>query len=208
MKHKIIVAGIGPGNAEYMLPKALQAIEQANFLVGGKRALAQFAHEGQITMPIAADIPAVLAFIREHLAEADVVVMVSGDPGYYSLLDRLRSEFSVEQITVLPGISSMQMAFAKLALPWHDADLLSFHGRVPEEGKLHYAENRLIGFLTDGIHNSHTVPQKLLELGWPKDTYFAVCSRLSYEDEVIIQTTLAEAEKYPVYTHCILVVRA
>ena len=41
--HKIIVAGIGPGNPAYMVPEAVQAIEKAQVLVGGKRALAQFA---------------------------------------------------------------------------------------------------------------------------------------------------------------------
>ena len=43
MKHKIIVAGIGPGNPDYMVPMARQTIASAMALVGGRRALAQFA---------------------------------------------------------------------------------------------------------------------------------------------------------------------
>ena len=79
-------------------------------------------------------------FIGENLARQDVVVMVSGDPGYYSLLDALRRGFPQEAIQVIPGISSFQLAFARLALPWHEAELLSFHGRVPAEGKLTYSK--------------------------------------------------------------------
>lgn len=209
MEHKIIVAGIGPGNPDYMVPEARRAIREARVLVGGRRALSQFAGNSvQEQCAIGADIPAVLAFIRSRLQEDDVVVMVSGDPGYYSLLDALRREFPAEAIRVIPGISAMQMAFARLALPWHEADLWSFHGRVPEEARLLYAPGRMAGMLTDGKYNSHTIPRLLMEKGWPGDAGLAVCSRLSYEDEVIIRTTLAEAENYPVYSHCILVVIA
>ncbi|MGM9539109.1 precorrin-6y C5,15-methyltransferase (decarboxylating) subunit CbiE [Anaerovibrio sp.] len=209
MEHKIIVAGIGPGHPDYMVPEARRAIREARLLAGGRRALSQYAGEGvQEQCVIGADIPAVMDFIRRGLRHDDVVVMVSGDPGYYSLLDALRREFPAELIRVIPGISAMQMAFARLALPWHEADLWSFHGRVPEEGRLAYAPGRLAGMLTDGKYNSHTIPRLLLERGWPGETGLAVCSRLSYEDEVVIRTTLAEAENYPVYSHCILVVTA
>lgn len=210
LKHKIIVAGIGPGNPAYMVPEALAAIKAARVLVGGQRALDQFARgDGQQeTMAIRGDIPAVMAFIREHLAASDVVAMVSGDPGYYSLLDALRREFPLECIQVIPGISSVQLAFARLALPWHDASLLSFHGRVPETDTLAYEPGRILGLLTDGKYNSHTIPEVLMEQGWPPEAELAVCSRLSYEDEVILRTTLGQARELPLYTHCILVVTA
>ena len=125
--HKIIVAGIGPGNPAYLLPKAQNTIANARILVGGRRALEDFAHPAAKTCAIGADIPGVLAFICTSLAENDVVVMVSGDPGYYSLLDALRRTFPLDQIEVIPGISSLQLAFSRLALPWHNARLLSFH---------------------------------------------------------------------------------
>ena len=88
--NEIIVAGIGPGHPDYMLPAAARAIREAQVLVGGRRALSQFAREGQRTMAVTGDIAAVMQFIREALATSSVVVMVSGDPGYYSLLDALR----------------------------------------------------------------------------------------------------------------------
>lgn len=206
--HKIIVAGIGPGNPAYMVPEAMSAIKNAQVLVGGKRALQQFAVAGQQTIAVAGDIPAVMDFVREAMAENDVVVMVSGDPGYYSLLDALRREFPADCLYVIPGISSVQLAFARLALPWHDASLLSFHGRIPEENLLIYKKGKLLGLLTDGKYNSRTVPELLLEKGWPKDTELYICSRLSYEDEKIISTTLGEAGNFPEFTHCILVVKA
>ena len=131
MENKIIVAGIGPGSGEYVTPAALNKIRLAKFLVGGKRALAEFSTANQITCAITRDLDAPINFVREKILLGEVVVMVSGDPGYYSMLDLLRKNFPPSMIEVIPSISAMQLAFAKIALPWHDATLLSFHGRQP-----------------------------------------------------------------------------
>lgn len=200
------MAGIGPGHPDYVLPAALRAIREAKVLVGGSRALSDFAREGQRTMAIRGDIPSVLSFIREALSDSDVVVMVSGDPGYYSLLDALRRDFDEDCISVIPGISSVQFAFARLALPWHDASLLSFHGRRPSDDELAYAPGRVIGMLTDGKCSSRTIPKLLMDMGWPKETKAAICARLSYDDESIVRTTLAGATEAQEETHCVLVV--
>ena len=91
LKHRIVVAGIGPGSPEYMVPAAKKAIESAKYLVGGRRALSQYAKAsgGQQTCAVTRDIDGVMAFVHEGLDKADVVVMVSGDPGVFSLLDAL-----------------------------------------------------------------------------------------------------------------------
>lgn len=206
MEFKIIVAGIGPGAREYVVPKALKAIENAKVLVGGSRALADFAREGQKTFAIKADIKAVMNFIGEELKQNDVVVMVSGDPGYYSLLSSLRKNFSIEQIKVIPGLSSMQVAFAKIALPWQEASLLSFHGRVPKDEDLVYVKGRIIGMLTDNKFNSGRIAEYLIERGWDKNARAYICSRLSYPDEKIACLSLEEAQTKEIVSHCVMIV--
>lgn len=206
MEFKIIVAGIGPGAREYVVPKALKAIENAKVLVGGSRALADFAREGQKTFAIKADIKAVMNFIGEELKQNDVVVMVSGDPGYYSLLSSLRKNFPIEQIKVIPGLSSMQVAFAKIALPWQEASLLSFHGRVPKDEDLVYVKGRIIGMLTDNKFNSGRIAEYLIERGWDKNARAYICSRLSYPDEKIACLSLEEAQTKEIVSHCVMIV--
>lgn len=211
LSHRIVVAGIGPGNPHYMVPAAQSAIEKARVLVGGRRALAQFARpasSGQETMAVTRDIEGVMAFIKNHLVASDVVVMVSGDPGYYSLLDALRRHFPPACIEVIPGISAMQLAFARLALPWHEASLLSFHGRRPQEAQLAYRPGRVLGLLTDAHYTSHTIPTILLAAGWPANTGLYICARLSYEDESVTATTLGEAASLPEVASAVLVVVA
>ena len=202
---KIIVTGMGPGSPDYLLPAAREAIASSEVLVGGRRALADYASPEQQTFAITGDIEGVLAFIRQKLSEHDVCVLVSGDPGYYSLLDALRRTFPPEQLQVIPGISALQFAFARLALPWHDAKLLSFHGREPAERDLLYEQGALLGMLTDGQHTSRTIAACLLEHGWPRQAALYICQRLSYADEEILHTTLAEAAEQLGRAHGVLV---
>ena len=208
LTHRIIVVGIGPGDPAYLLPRAQNMIANARILVGGRRALVDFAHPEAKTYAIGADIPDVLAFIRKSLAEDDVVVMVSGDPGYYSMLDALRRNFSVEQIEVIPGISSLQLAFARLALPWHNARLLSFHGREPRSEELVRTADAVIGMLTDGRNNSQTIAARLLGHGWREEDHMYICTRLSYADEQLTETTIGAAANTAGIGHGVVIVCA
>lgn len=208
LQNKITVAGIGPGDENYITPAALKKIRAAKFLVGGRRALEQFSTPNQITCPVTRDLDTPIDFIREKILLGEVVVMVSGDPGYYSLLDLLRKKFPPESIEVIPSISAMQLAFAKIALPWHDATLLSFHGRQPSRTALEYSAGKILGLLTDAEFNSATISQLLIdECGWSKNSSVTICARLSYLDEKIFTGTLAEAVKAEPVKHCVLIVK-
>ncbi len=206
MQKKIIVAGIGPGSEEFITPAALKKIRAAKFLVGGRRALENFSAPNQITCAITRDLDAPINFIREKILLDEVVVMVSGDPGYYSMLDLLRKNFPPESIEVIPSISAMQLAFAKLALPWHDATLLSFHGRQPARDALKFSAGKILGLLTDAEFNSKTISELLMTCGWDKNSSVTICARLSYPDEKIFTTTLAAAAQSEPVKHCILIV--
>lgn len=208
MRHTITVVGIGPGDPAYLLPQARAAIHDTRVLVGGRRALADLAPAGVRTHAIGADIAEVLTFIRNALRDDDVVVMVSGDPGYYSMLDALRRTFPPEQMAVIPGISSVQFAFARLALPWHDARLLSFHGREPRAEELARTADAVLGMLTDGKHNSQTIAQRLLSSGWRSDDMMYIATRLSYADENIVRTTLGDAARDEGIGHGVIIVCA
>ena len=201
------MAGIGPGNEDFITPAALKRIHSAQFLVGGRRALAQFAATQQTTCAITGDLDATLQFIRDKISIGDVTVMVSGDPGYYSLLDLLRKNFPPSMLEVIPSISAMQLAFARLAMPWHNATLLSFHGRQPARELLQYTAGKVLGLLTDGEFNSATISAILLECGWAEDSTVTICARLSYPDENIFTTTLSDAAQIEPVKHCVLIVR-
>lgn len=203
---KIIVAGIGPGAKSYITPAALETIQAAKFLVGGRRSLAEFSTPNQITCAITKDLDAVINFISEKISSGEVVVMASGDPGYYSILELLRKNFEPSLIEVIPSISAMQLAFAKLALSWYSATLLSFHGRRPADEDLKFEPEKILGLLTDNEFNSATISEILLKNGWQENSKIAICEKLSYPDEKIICTNLETAAKMEPVKNCILIV--
>lgn len=208
MEHKITVAGIGPGSPDYMLPAASRAIAAAKVLVGSKRALETLAPRGAETKVIDKDINSVMAFIEAKLVDNDVVVMVSGDPGFYSLLSALRLKFPPEKLVVIPGISSVQLAFARLAQVWQDAVLVSMHGRTANDAVLQYQPGKKLGVLTDNTHNPCYIAKFLAGQGWPGEAQVWLCANLSYEHEQIAGMTLQEAMNVKGFEHCVMVVAA
>ena len=187
------------------MPKGLRLIEEAAVLVGSERALLDFAHEGQTTYTVTGKLSALVTWIKERPAEQDVVVLVSGDTGYYSLLPYLKRNVTENPIEVVPGISSMTFAFARINDVWQDADLLSFHGRVPPEEALVYAPNRKLGFLTDKTYNGAAIARVLREHGWPSDCRIVGCERLSYDDEHIEEFSLETMANSEGFTHAVII---
>ena len=58
-------------------------------------------------------------------------MLVSGDPGLYSLAQNVIRHFGREDCEVVPAVSSVQVAFARLGIDWADARIVSAHGRTP-----------------------------------------------------------------------------
>ena len=147
MAHTLYIVGIGPGNPDYVVPRGLTLIKHATVLVGSERSLEDFQEPGQITYPVTGKLSLLAEQIEQELKSHDVVVMVSGDTGYYSLLPYLKKKFTANPIEVVPGISSMTFAFARLNEVWHDADLMSFHGRQPAPEKLVYEAGKKLSLI-------------------------------------------------------------
>lgn len=208
MEYIVRVVGIGPGSPDYLLPAAYRVIQDARILVGSKRALETFAKNNIITKVIDRDIHGVLTFIKKHLISSDVVVMVSGDPGFYSMLAALKTAFNPSQLSVIPGISSVQLAFARIGELWHDAILTSLHGREQDPANLKYEAGKKLGILTDNTNNPKRIAQILLSLGWPETCRVWLCENLSYENERIMPASLAKAIHIEGFSHCVMVVSA
>lgn len=206
MEHQLTVVGIGPGSPDYILPEALRLIEAASFLVGGNRALKTYAKPHQQVYKVDADIAGLLNRIRQELRDRDVVVMVSGDPGYFSLLETFRREFPLMKVRVIPGISSFQLAFARIGLAWQQATLLSAHGRNPDRAELEYGQGRVLSFLTDGKNNPAQIAVWLTEQDWPSTARVWLCKNLSYEDEMILTTELEQVQQVSGFDSCVMVV--
>nr|MDA8235559.1 precorrin-6y C5,15-methyltransferase (decarboxylating) subunit CbiE [Clostridia bacterium] len=128
MARPVYVVGIGPGALEYITPAAMEIIREADVLVAGERTLNQFLGLDKLTFPIKNNLAEMIGFIQEHRVEKNVAVLASGDPGMFGIINYLRKHFATGDLQVIPGISSMQLACARLGISWHDGLLASTHG--------------------------------------------------------------------------------
>lgn len=187
---KIVVAGIGPGGEDYILPVVRKMAAEADLLVGGERALAPFRGLGKETWPLTADLEGMVRRLQNRPAGQKIAVLVTGDAGFYSLLSCLLRHFPPAELDVYPGVTSVQAAFARLGLPWQDAVLLSAHGRDGNQ-----LLERLLGPGTKAVLTDHKwTPGRLASLilnAGGRDWETALCYRLTCPGEKIVRTRLS-----------------
>ncbi|WEO98202.1 bifunctional cobalt-precorrin-7 (C(5))-methyltransferase/cobalt-precorrin-6B (C(15))-methyltransferase [Streptomyces sp. FXJ1.172] len=121
----ITVVGAGTGAP---VPEAVA--QGAALVVGGRR------HLDAVRLPSGAErvvlgpLAPALDTIAEYVGkELPVLVLASGDPGFFGIVRALAERFGAGRLDVRPGVSSVATAFARIGLPWDDAVVVSAHGR-------------------------------------------------------------------------------
>jgi len=156
---RLLIVGCGPGAPDCVTPAARAAVEEAGCVIGPRRLLDLFPEaRGERVEVSGAVAPALDAAER---AEGTAALLVTGDPGFHSLARRIVERFGRERCTVVPGVSSVQVAFARLALPWDRARMVSAHAGQPEESPAALSAEPLLAVLGG---NPATAPW-LAELG-------------------------------------------
>ncbi len=128
----IVIVGCGPGSAEYVTPLARRAAEQAEVLVGASRLLDLFPDHPGERVVAGANVEKILAQIDARRQHQRIAVLVTGDPGACSLALPVLKRFGRQACEVIPGISSIQVAFSRIGLDWVDARIIDAHGARPE----------------------------------------------------------------------------
>lgn len=132
---KIAIVGTGPGSAQYVTEAARTTAARADTLVGSQRLLALFPDGPAERILVGSDIPALLLQVAAlHAAGRKIAILVGGDPGLCSLAQNVIRHFGREHCEVVPAVSSVQVAFARVGLDWGDARIVSAHGRTPDVG--------------------------------------------------------------------------
>jgi precorrin-6y C5,15-methyltransferase (decarboxylating) CbiE subunit len=184
--NKVTIVGCGPGSKKYLTGYAIHQISNAEILIGSRRLLALFPEADAETYILSNNYKLLISRIATLSKKKKVVVLVSGDPGFFSYSKLIVDKIGIEKCEVIPGISSVQLAFAKIGRTWNDACFMSLHGR---SGKLaavvkKIMENDKVAVLTDNANNVKLIASKLLEIGLKERKIF-VCENLSLETERI-----------------------
>ncbi|WAZ20844.1 precorrin-6y C5,15-methyltransferase (decarboxylating) subunit CbiE [Streptomyces cinnabarinus] len=121
----ITVVGTGTG-----APLDAGALAGARLVVGGQRHLDAAPVPADAERVVLGPLAPALDVIERHLDKAHrVVVLASGDPGFFGIVRVLAERFGARELDVRPGVSSVATAFARVGVPWDDAVVVSAHGR-------------------------------------------------------------------------------
>ena len=181
--NKIWIVGCGPGGPELITREADRAVAQSKIVFGSQRLLQLFPESTAKLVTLPSRVGPALRTITEHEHGDPIAVLVSGDPGVFSLATPIVQHFGPDRCVIVPGISSLQVAFARLGMNWSDARIISSHGRIPKvsTGELFF-EDRIAIFV--GTHEAAAwVFRVALELS---DTHSLIaCENLSLPMEAV-----------------------
>ncbi|MCF6257829.1 MAG: precorrin-6y C5,15-methyltransferase (decarboxylating) subunit CbiE [Gammaproteobacteria bacterium] len=200
----IYIIGVLDNGTEGMTPVALAHIAAADVVIGAHRTLALFADSfaaGAIQHDIAQGLSKVPVWITE--AQADdlkVVVLATGDPLCHGIGRYLMNKLGNEQCEVIPNVSTLQLAFARLGLAWQEAVIASAHSKDagewsneagPEHGLyplLQTVQNHsLIALFTSPENTPDRIARMLLDVGLGELFTMSVAEALLTDDENIIR---------------------
>lgn len=148
---EITIISVGPGAADMITVRAVNAIKEQDVIIASKEAAETFAHGLNVYIPEKL-MTGTLEYISA-CAYKKIGVLATGDAGFFSIAGSIVKNFG--NVKVIAGVSSVCCGFALLKTDWSSYRFLSVHGRELDLPELH--GNTVI--LCDG----RNTPDRVLE---------------------------------------------
>lgn len=175
---KIIGVGCGPG---LLTDQAVKELRKARFAYGSERAI----ELARLHLPPNCMVKSIDDYKKLHTLPDDAVILSTGDP-MLAGLGYLKGE-------VIPGISSLQIATARLHIPLSRISVVVAHGRGHEKGMRDTVDEirrgKIVFLLADPKFNVTELYSRLDSL--PQPLQIALCENLAYPEERIVVGNLA-----------------
>lgn len=167
MAGKLFVVGVGPGSSEYLTDIAKYKIIKSRYIAGYSHTLSIIKHLfdptwqriSEVTMDSQDDI---YKSIFDHMETNEYcTVPFTGDVNFSEseVIDRLLEIFGEDNVEMIPGISSIQVAASRSKVPLDKAAIFTFHITEDIEGRKEE--------LLNAVRNKRSVI--LLPRPWPKN---------------------------------------
>jgi precorrin-6y C5,15-methyltransferase (decarboxylating) CbiE subunit len=164
---KLFVIGVGPGSPRYLTDAAKDAISKSRYVIGYKYTLIIIESvidrsKQQISEITMENQEMVYNDVYNKMADSDYcTVTFTGDVNFSEseVVDRLLEIFGDDNVEIIPGISSIQIAAARCKVPLDKAHVSTFHISGDIEG----AKLELVNAIVSGKSVI------LLPRPWPRD---------------------------------------
>ena len=204
---KLYIVGMGPGSKDYLTLASNKAVNSSDVIIGSRRALDLFEIPKQDKIELNAEnMKEMMKLSISIVNEGKVVSLLStGDPGFSGILKpilKLKNDIDIE---VVPGISSIQLCAAKLEIPWDETNLITMHGKGTSNHVLDVIDNGKPTIILPNFKPAE-LASFLIENGVDWRRKVAICERLSYGDEKVMQMTLKDVLDEEFGYMCVVVV--
>jgi len=188
---RIPVLGIGGDGLAGLTVRSRELLTNADVVFGSDSVLRLLPELKAERRRIGSDLQEVLDAIRGQMGKKKIVIVATGDPLFYGVARYLCDKIGPEHFEVIPHVSSMQLAFARIKESWEEAYLTDVGHRALDEVLDRIRTSETVGLFTSEQHNPATIARELLARGID---YFRayVCENLGGPDERVTQGDLAE----------------
>lgn len=188
---KIPVIGIGPDGAAGLSVRSRAVLAEAELVFGSDAALRLLPELTAERVSIGSDLPTAVEKLRTHLSKKRIAVVAVGDPLFYGTARYFCEKVGADNFEVVPHVSSMQLAFARIKETWEEAYLTDLAARPLEDvlDKIRTAET--VGLFTTEEAHPARIARELLSRGIDYFTAW-VCENLGGKDERITRGELTD----------------
>ena len=188
---KIAVIGVGGDGAAGLSARSRGLLADADLVFGSDSTLDALPDLKAQRIRIGADLQEIVDTIKANLGRKKMVVVASGDPLFYGVARYLCDRIGKDLFEVVPHVSSMQLAFARVKESWEEAYLTDLSTRDIDEviDRIRIAET--VGLFTSEKYGPPQIARALLARGIDYFRAF-VCENLGGPDERVTQGELSD----------------
>src|SRR3954454_10516443 len=188
---RIHVIGVGSDGLAGLTSRARDLLLSADVVFGPESVLALLPELKAERRPLSGDMHEATAQLAPLAGQKRLAVVAGGDPLFYGVARYLCDRLGKELFEVLPHVSSMQLAFARVKETWEEAYLtnLATHPLEDVLDRIRVAET--VGLFTSDAEGPAEIAQALMARGLD---YFRayVCENLGGPDERVTAGELRE----------------
>jgi len=185
------IIGIGEDGLAGLSPAARSLVSCAEIIIGGDRhhKLANDVKGMRVAWPSPFD--AMIETIRSFRGQR-VVVLVTGDPLWFSVGARILKSIPAHEIAFHPQVSAFQWAACRMGWSLADLSTVTVHGRAPEQIVPYFAPGERLLVLTKDKTSPMAIGQLLHDRGYG-NSMLTVLAALGGPDERRIEMSAKSA---------------
>lgn len=190
---KIHIIGIGGDGLAGLTVRGREIMTAAEVVFGSEAALRLVPEIAAERVALGSDLHDVVEKLRSNFGQKRMVIVAGGDPLFYGIARYLCDKLGKDRFEVLPHVSSMQLAFARIKETWEDAYLTDLSTRSLDDVLDRIRTAETVGLFTSDVYHPARIARELQVRGLD---YFRayVCENLGGPDERITQGDLHEIQ--------------